>query len=58
MTEQETLLHTYHLTSDIYEYHVTWSGNTYHYAYQWSKPVEWQMYMAGIKLAQSLNQIF
>ena len=58
MTEQETLLHTYHLTDDIYTYHSTWSGNAYHYTYRWTEAVEYQMYMAGVHLAQMLNKIF
>ncbi len=58
MSEEQTLLYTYHLTDDIYAYQEVWSGNAYHYAYQWSEAVEYQMYMAGLKLAQILNQIF
>jgi hypothetical protein len=57
MTEEQTLLHTYHLTDSIYQYHTTWSGNAYHYTYRWTAAVELQMYMAGIKLAQSLNAL-
>jgi hypothetical protein len=58
MTDSETLLYTYHLTSDLYTYQSTWSGNAYHYAYHWTSAMEYQLYMAGIKLAQSLNDIF
>jgi hypothetical protein len=58
MTEEQTLLHTYHLTDDIYTYHSTWSGNAYHYTYRWTEAVEYQMYMAGIHLAKMLNKIF
>ena len=58
MTEQETLLFTYHLTDSVYQYQSTWSGNAYHYAYRWASAMEYQLYMAGIKLAQSLNQLF
>lgn len=58
MTDSETLLHTYHLTSDLYTYQSTWSGNAYHYIYRWTADMEYQLYMAGIKLAQSLNDIF
>ncbi len=57
LTEQETLLHTYHLTDAIYQYQSIWSGNSYHYAYQWSQAVEYQMYLAGVHLAQILNQL-
>lgn len=58
MSDSETLLYTYHLTSDLYAYQSTWSGNAYHYAYHWTSAMEYQLYMAGIKLAQSLNDIF
>lgn len=58
MTDEQTLLQTYHLTSAIYDYHPTWNGNTYHYAYHWLQPMEWQLYTAGVKLAQSLNRIY
>lgn len=58
MTEEETLLHTYHLTDDIYNYHSTWSGNAYHYTYHWTEAVEYQMYLAGVQLAEMLNKIF
>ena len=58
MTEAEILLYTYHLTDSVYQYQSTWSGNAYHYAYRWASAMEYQLYMAGIKLAQSLNAIF
>lgn len=58
MTEEETLLYTYHLTDSIYQYHSSWSGNAYHYAYRWSESVEYQMYMAGIRLAKHINELF
>ena len=58
MTEAETLLYTYYLTDSVYQYQSTWSGNAYHYAYRWASAMEYQLYMAGIKLAQSLNAIF
>jgi hypothetical protein len=58
MTEEETLLYTYHLTDSIYQYHSSWSGNAYHYAYCWSESVEYQMYMAGIRLAKHINELF
>lgn len=58
MTAEQTLLTTYHVTSSIYEYHTTWNNNSYNYVYDWTDEVEWQMYMGGVKLAQSLNEIF
>lgn len=58
MTEEETLLYTYHLTDSVYQYHPTWSGNAYHYAYRWAEAAEYQMYMAGVRLAKHLNELF
>lgn len=58
MTDEETLLQTYHLTDDIYTYHSTWNGNAYHYSYYWMDEMEWQLYTAGVKLAQALNAIY
>ena len=58
MTEEETLLYTYHLTDSVYQYHLTWSGNAYHYAYRWAEAAEYQMYMAGVRLAKHLNELF
>ncbi len=57
-TDATLLLDTYHLTSDIYEYQTTWDGNTYHYIYRWHIPMEEQLYIAGIRLAQLLNEIY
>lgn len=58
LTVEQTLLHTYHLTSDIYAYHTTWSGNAYHYTYHWTAPMEYQLYLAGVHLALQLNAIY
>ena len=58
MTDEETLLQTYHLTDDIYTYHSTWNGNAYHYSYYWMDEMEWQMYVGAVKLAQALNAIY
>ena len=58
MSDEETILLTYHVTDAIYKYHSTWNGNAYHYSYYWMDEMEWQMYTAGVKLAQSLNAIY
>lgn len=58
MTDEETILQTYHLTDAVYQYQSTWNGNAYHYVYQWMDEMEWQLYTAGVKLAQALNTIF
>ena len=57
-TDAELLLDTYHLTSDIYTYQATWDGNTYHYIYRWRTEMEEQLYIAGIRLAKLLNEIY
>ena len=58
LTDEETILQTYHVTDEIYQYHTTWNGNAYHYSYHWMDEMEWQLYTAGVKLAQSLNAIY
>ena len=57
-TDTELLLMSYHVTEDIYRYQESWDGNTYHYIYRWRQPMEWQLYVAGIRLAKLLNSIF
>jgi hypothetical protein len=58
MTESELLLQNYHLTEAIYAYQAVWDGNTYHYIYRWRQPMEYQLYVAGIRLAKLLNSIY
>lgn len=58
MTDEELLLMSYHVTEDIYAYQQTWDGNTYHYIYHWRQPMEYQLYVAGIRLAKLLNSIY
>lgn len=58
MSDAELLLQNYHFTEDIYAYQQTWDGNTYHYIYRWHIPMERQLYIAGIRLAKLLNEIY
>ena len=58
MSDKDLLLMSYHVTEAIYAYQQTWDGNTYHYIYRWRQPMEWQLYVAGIRLAQLLNNIY
>ena len=58
MSDAELLLHNYHFTEDIYAYQQTWDGNTYHYIYLWHIPMEEHLYIAGIRRAKLLNQIY
>lgn len=58
LNAEQTILMTYHLTDQIYQYHTTWNGNAYHYTYHWMDEMEWQMYVGGVKLAQQLMEIF
>ena len=57
-SDTELLLMSYHVTEDIYTYQSTWDGNTYHYIYHWRQPMEYQLYVAGIRLAKLLNSIY
>jgi hypothetical protein len=58
MSDSELLIQTYHLTEAIYAYQETWDGNTYHYIYRWHEPMEKQLYIAGIRLARLLNDMY
>ena len=57
-SDKELLINSYHLTEAIYAYQTTWDGNTYHYIYKWHEPMELQLYIAGIRLAKKLNQLY
>ena len=57
-SEEQLLIDTYHLTDAIYKYQEIWDGNTYHYIYTWHQPMERQLYIAGIRLAQFLNNLY
>ena len=58
MSEEELVLRNYHFTQSIYDYQQTWDGNTYHYIYRWHIPMEEQLYIAGIRLAKALNELY
>ena len=58
MSEAELLLNNYHFTESIYAYQAVWDGNTYHYIYRWRQPMERQLYIAGIRLAKLLNELY
>lgn len=58
MTNEDVLLHNYHFTERIYDYQNTWDGNAYHYVYKFVGDMEWQLYAAGIRLAQILEAIY
>ena len=55
---EEITVRNYHLVSDIYLYQDSFDGNTYHYAYRWVQPMEFQLYQAGIRLAKLLNELY
>ena len=57
-SDEELLLDSYHLTEEIYAYQQTWDGNAYHYIYHWRAAMEKQLYVAGIRLAKLLNELF
>lgn len=58
MSWEELTVRNYRLTDAIYTYQETFDGNTYHYAYKWVAKMEWQLYAAGIRLAQLLNELY
>lgn len=58
MTDEQLLIESYQLTESIYRYQEIWDQNTYHYIYTWRQPMERQLYIAGIRLAQLLNKIY
>ena len=55
---EDLLISTYHITSEIYEYQKTWNGNVYNYVYHWKEPMERQLYIAGVRLAMVLNELY
>ena len=57
-SEKELIWNTYQLTEQIYAYQPVWDGNTYHYIYRWRQPMEYQLYVAGIRLAKLLNELY
>ena len=57
-SESQLLLDNYHFTESIYAYQQVWDGNTYHYIYTWHELMEKQLYVAGIRLAKLLNEMF
>lgn len=58
MSDEEILLHNYHLCEAIYTYQQTWNGNAYHYVYRFKDDMEWNLYAAGIRLAQLINTLY
>ena len=58
MTNEELLLHNYHLTEQIYAYQEVWNGNPFVYVYHFAPQMEWQLYAAGIRLAKILNELY
>ncbi len=57
-SEAQLLLDNYHFIEAIYAYQQVWDGNTYHYIYTWREEMEQQLYIAGIRLAKLLNEMF
>lgn len=58
MTEEEIVVNNYHLCNEIYAYQETWNGSPYKYVYRWKDAMEWQLYVAGIRLAKLLNKLY
>ena len=57
-SDADLLIYSYHITEEIYRYQQTWDGNSWHYVYRWHEPMEFQLYIAGIRLAKVLNEIY
>ena len=58
LTEEEIVVQNYRLCDSIYAYQETWNGNAYHYVYHWKDSMERQLYIAGIRLAMLLNELY
>lgn len=58
MSREDELRRTYDMVSQIYDYQTSFDGNTYHYAYRWKDALNYQLYVAGVKVAQILNTIY
>lgn len=58
ISREDELRHTYDMVSQIYEYQTIFDGNSHHYAYRWKEPMNYQLYAAGVKLAQTLNALY
>ena len=58
LTEEEIVVQNYRLCDSIYAYQETWNGNAYHYVYHWKDSMERQLYVAGIRLAMLLNELY
>lgn len=58
LTMEEADSQTVQLTHRIYYYQPLWNGNGYQYVYDWQQDLHYQLYAAGIRLAQVLNSIY
>ncbi len=58
MTDLECIYQTYDRQNAIYQYQELKDNNTYHYAYRFRKDLDMSLYMAGIRLAQLLNELY
>lgn len=58
MSLEQITVHNYHTVAAIYDYQQTWDGNSYHYLYRWADTAEYQLYVAGVRLADLLNSIY
>lgn len=58
MSAEDLTVNNYHITSAIYDYQTLGDNNTYHYAYRWKDTLDRQLFIAGVRLAKELNEIF
>lgn len=54
----DCLHETYAIQNAVYEYQNLGDTNSYHYTYRFRQTAAYQLYAAGIKLAQLLNEIY
>ena len=54
----DDLVKTYHLTCAVYDWQAAGDTNTYHYIYRFKEEMEWQLYVAGLRLADELNGLY
>lgn len=58
VTIEEATEQTRELIRQIYKYQEQWNGNGYKYVYDFKDELHFLLYAAGIRLAQTLNEIY
>lgn len=58
VTMEEATAQTRALVHQVYDYQEQWNGNAYKYIYDFKDELHFQLYAAGVRLAQILNVIY